>query len=233
MGTCENAANALSALAFTAKARQDYRPKNAKVPVFQGISAYVSRDGFARDCFHHHQLPVKSHRSEQWPPPGGFVVSEHSTPPVSGWPWAGRDPRTRRAPLEHEARGCTPQLALFKAGHRARTRDAQPLPGGSRRAPSLALIGFIHDLSQGFRAPLIAVACSLLIGAMLMVVFGRLVRTRGLAGRRPGVTMIPCLAPDPAAFLIGASFRAELWLGGRPLRPSTASAWPPPRPEGD
>ena len=38
------------------------------------------------------------------------------------------------------------------------------------------MIGFIRDNSQGFTAPLFAVGCFLLLGATLMVVFGRLVR---------------------------------------------------------
>src|SRR3954452_2781597 len=38
------------------------------------------------------------------------------------------------------------------------------------------MIGQIRDYSQGFTAPLFAVGCFLLLGATLMVVFGRLVR---------------------------------------------------------
>jgi cyanate permease len=38
------------------------------------------------------------------------------------------------------------------------------------------MIGYIRDYSQGFTAPLFAVGCFLLLGATLMVVFGRLVR---------------------------------------------------------
>jgi len=38
------------------------------------------------------------------------------------------------------------------------------------------MIGFVRDLSGGFTVPLVAVGCVLLLGATLMVVFGRLVR---------------------------------------------------------
>ena len=38
------------------------------------------------------------------------------------------------------------------------------------------MIGYIRDVSQGFTAPLFAVGCCLLLGATLMVVFGRLAR---------------------------------------------------------
>ncbi|WP_238314007.1 MFS transporter [Methylobacterium crusticola] len=38
------------------------------------------------------------------------------------------------------------------------------------------MIGFVRDLSGGFTAPLVAVGCFLLVGATLMLVFGRLVR---------------------------------------------------------
>lgn len=38
------------------------------------------------------------------------------------------------------------------------------------------MIGFVRDLSGGFTAPLLAIGCTLLFGATLMIVFGRLVR---------------------------------------------------------
>ncbi|ACL62465.1 MFS transporter [Methylobacterium nodulans] len=47
------------------------------------------------------------------------------------------------------------------------------------------MIGFVRDLSGGFTAPLVAVGCSLLFGATLMVVFGRLVRRDDVATAIP------------------------------------------------
>src|SRR3954462_6316737 len=47
------------------------------------------------------------------------------------------------------------------------------------------MIGFVRDLSGGFTAPLLAVGCALLFGAILMVVFGRLVRRDAVASLLP------------------------------------------------
>ena len=47
------------------------------------------------------------------------------------------------------------------------------------------MIGFVRDLSGGFTAPLVAVGGSLLVGAVLMVVFGRLVRREAMPAAIP------------------------------------------------
>lgn len=47
------------------------------------------------------------------------------------------------------------------------------------------MIGFIRDLSGGFTAPLMAIGCTLLLGATLMMVFGRLIRRNAVSAALP------------------------------------------------